>query len=350
MTMAQKVTLTDVSHAAGVGIATVSRALGDHPDVSAVTRERVRAIAQELGYRPSAAARALRRGGFNAISVIVPDDGWGWWEPVVRSAFRTASAAGYQMLVHPVDGTEGGLAAVIAGLANVPTEGVIVISVPDQKSVREACDRIGIPGSAIDDTSLDIHFPSVSATNRAGAADVVQHLISHGRSRIAFLRPPSQGANRSWGDGLFIREREQGYRDTLTSVGLPVDENLVIEAPYEDDAAPGLRELGELLDSGTVPDALFCAFDGLAAPALRELSRRGLRVPDDVAVAGFDDERAALLVSPQLTTVRQPYDDMGRTAVELLLRSLAGERPEVKRYEFDTELVERASTSGRAGV
>src|SRR5687768_12773556 len=124
--MAQKVTLRDVSEAAGLGMATVSRALADHPDVSRSTRDRVRVIAQQLGYRPSVAARALRRGGFHAISMIVPDNGWGWWEPVVQSAFSAASAAGYQMLVHPIAGTEGGVAAVVEGLENVPTEGVIV--------------------------------------------------------------------------------------------------------------------------------------------------------------------------------------------------------------------------------
>jgi len=340
--MLQKVTLADVSRAAGVGIATVSRAMGDHKDVSPATRDRIRAIAQQLGYRPSAAARALRRGGFHVISAIVPDNAWGWWEPVVRSAFETASSAGYQMLVHPVAGAEGGLAAVIEGLTNIPTEGVIVISVPDQKSVREACDRIGIPGIAIDDASFDIHFPSISATNYSGACEVIEYLLSLGKSRIVFLRPPAQGSAKQPEEWLFLRERQQAYRDVLTRTGIPIDEDLIVETDY-DESAQGCSGLGKVLDVTSI-DAIFCAFDGLAAPAMRELSSRGLRVPEDVAVAGFDDERAALLVSPQLTTVRQPYAEMGRAAVELLLQSLAGDSPEVKRYEFDTQLIERSST------
>lgn len=341
--MAQKVTLADVSREAGVGIATVSRAMGDHKDVSPATRDRIRAVARQLGYRPSAAARALRRGGFHVISVIVPDNAWGWWEPVVRSAFETASAAGYQVLVHPVAGVDGGLAAVIEGLSNVPTEGVIVISAPDQKVVREACERIGIPGIAIDDSSHDIHFPSISAANYSGAADVTRHLLSLGRSRIAFLRTPA-GKTRSTTEGeLFIREREQAYRDVQAEAGIPIDKKLIIETVY-DETASGCPELGRLLETNQSIDALFCAFDGLAAPAMRELAARGLRVPEDVAVAGFDDERAALLVSPQLSTVRQPYAEMGRASVELLLQALAGERPELKRYEFATRLIERAST------
>jgi LacI family transcriptional regulator len=342
--MAQKVTLADVSREAGVGIATVSRAMGDHKDVSPATRDRIRAVARQLGYRPSAAARALRRGGFHVISVIVPDNAWGWWEPVVRSAFETASAAGYQVLVHPVAGADGGLTAVIEGLSNIPTEGVIVISAPDQKAVREACDRIGIPGIAIDDSSHDIYFPSISAANYSGAADVTRHLLSLGRSRIAFLRTPAAGETNSTPDGeLYIREREQAYRDVQAEAGIPIDEKLILETVY-DEAVQGCPELGQLLEANQSIDALFCAFDGLAAPALRELAARGLRVPEDVAVVGFDDERAALLVSPQLTTVRQPYAEMGRASVELLLQSLAGERPDLKRYEFATQLIERAST------
>jgi LacI family transcriptional regulator len=341
--MAQKVTLADISREAGVGIATVSRAMGDHKDVSPATRDRIRAVARQLGYRPSVAARALRRGGFHVISAIVPDDAWGWWEPVVRSAFETASEAGYQMLVHPVAGAPGGLAAVIEGLENIPTEGVIVISVPDQKSVREACDSIGIPGVAIDDSSQDIHFPSISAANYSGAAEITRHLLSLGRSRVVFLRTPAGEADALGGQELFIREREQAYRDVLAGAGIAINENLIVETAY-DETAPRCPELGQLLETGRTFDAIFCAFDGLAAPAMRELATRGLRVPEDVAVAGFDDERAALLVSPQLTTARQPYAEMGRAAVKLLLQSLSAERPDLKRYEFDTQLIERPST------
>lgn len=338
-----RVTLADVSREAGVGIATVSRAMGDHPDVSAETRERIRTIALQLGYRPSVAARALRRGKFHAISVIVPDNQWGWWEPVVHACIETASASGYQVLVHPVAGTEGGLAAVIDGLSNVPTEGVIVISVPDQKSVREACDRIGIPGVAIDDSSLDIYFPSISAANYAGAREIIQHLVGIGRSRIAFIRPRVDVDEPFWGDSLYLQEREQAYRDVLESEGISIDENLIIDTPF-DEAAPECPELGELLERDSTVDAVFCAFDQLAATVLRELATRGRPVPDDIAVAGFDDERTAVLVTPQLTTARQPYAEMGRTAAELLLQSLSGTPPRVRRYEFATRLIERAST------
>jgi LacI family transcriptional regulator len=339
----KRVTLTDVSRAAGVGIATVSRAMGEHPDVSQATRDRIRAIAQELGYRPSVAARALRRGGLNAISILVPNDVWGWWEPVVHACIEAAADSGYQVLIHPVAAKRDGLPAAISALADVPTEGVIVISVPDQKSVREACDRIGIPGVAIDDSSMDIHFPSISAANQVGAREVVEHLLMTGRSRIAYLRPSLDPGNGIEGDLLYLHEREQGYRDALAAAGIIYDENLIIETAF-DEAAPRCLELGTLLDRDPTIDAVFCAFDQLAASTLRELAARNLRVPDDISVAGFDDERAAVLMTPQLTTARQPYAKIGRMAAELLLEAVSGSTPEIKRHEFPTRLVVRAST------
>lgn len=343
--MARRVTLTDVSRAAGVGIATVSRALGEHPDVSEATRERVRAVARELGYRPSVTARALRSGGFHAISAIVPDAGWGWWEPVVRAAYRAAADEGYQLIVHPVAGADGGTAAVVEGLANVPTEGVIVVSVPDQDAVREACDRISLPAIAIDDTSRNVRFPTVSARNREGARAAVGHLVEQGRRSIALLSADLGPEATEWGDGLFIDERAAGYREALEAAGIPFDESFVIRCadPFDEERG-GWPELEAALANGLEIDAIFCVADLMAAPALRTLRARGMRVPEDVSLIGFDDERAAVLVDPQLTTMRQPYAEMGRLAVELLLRSIRGETLDEGRHEIDTRLIERAST------
>lgn len=342
--MVRRVTLTDISREAGVGAATVSRALGDHPDVSAATRERVREVAQRLGYRPSVTARALRSGGYQTISAIVPDAEWGWWEPVVRAAFEAAAEAGYQLMVHPVAGAKGGVVAVIDGLVNVPTEGVIVIGTPDQHAVRQACDRISFPAVAIDDTSRNIRLPTVSPRNRMGARELVQHLLSAGYRKIALGRPPTNGDPR-WGEGLFIEERVAGYLDALEEAGISVAEDLIVgSADAWDESRALWPELDALITSGRRFDALFCIADLMAAPALRTLRAHGLRVPDDVAVAGFDDERAALLLDPQLTTSRQPYRAMGVTAVELLLRAIRGESVPIERHELETELIVRSST------
>lgn len=344
-------TLADVARAAGVAPATASRAFNDHPDVSEATKLRVRGIAEEIGFRPSRTARALRSGSFRAISAIVPDLVWGWWEPVLRAASQEASERGFHLLVHPIAGADGGLTAVVESLTNVPTDGVVVVSVPDQESVRQACARIGLPVVAIDDTADAVRLPSVTAKNREGARLMTEHLLGLGRRRIAYVGARTDEFVPYWGEGRFAEERLAGYREALSAAGLPLEGDLVLDWPASDDEAiETVPQLDRLLCSGVAPDAVFCAADLLAAPVMRTLAAHHLSVPDQVAVAGFDDERAALLLAPQLTTIRQPYDAMGRRAVELLTRVIAGETLPAVRHELDTELVVRKSTVGECGA
>ncbi len=341
---AARATLADVAREAGVGVATVSRALNGRPDVSADTTARVREVASALGYRPSGTARALRRGSFSALSVIVPDSDWGWWEPVLRSAASAAGEAGIHLFVHPVGTVEGGPESLIEGLADVPTEGVIAISVPDQRAIRAACDRIGLPVVAIDDSTHSLHLPTVTVDNRGGAQRMTEHLIERGHRRIAFVGAALDELNASWGEGLFIEERLAGHREALEAAGIRSDDLVLAWGGVGSEGAEIVPPLDDLLAAGTVPDAIFCVADLVAPPVLRTLAAHGLSVPADVAVAGFDDERAALLTAPQLTTMRQPYDDMGRLAVDLLRRAIAGEELPVRRHTLPAILVERKST------
>lgn len=341
-----RATLTDVAREAGVGVATVSRALNGRPDVSAETTARVREVAAALGYRPSGTARALRRGSFSAVSVIVPDSSWGWWEPVLRSAVTAAAEAGIHLFIHPVADGEGGLSGLIEGLVDVPTEGVIAVSVPDQQAIRAACDRIGLPVVAIDDSTHTLHLATITVGNREGARQMTEHLIAQGHRRIAFVGAAMEELDPSWGEGLFIEERLAGYRDALAAAGIPVDEELVLGwRELGNEATEIVAPLDELLATGARPDAILCVAD-LAAPAvLRTLSQHSLDVPQDISVAGFDDERAALLMNPPLTTMRQPYDEMGRLAVDLLREAIGGAETPVRYYTLPATLVQRKSTA-----
>ncbi len=335
----RRVTLSDVSKAAGVGVATVSRALAgaDHPDVNPETRKRVRKVAKELGYRPSATARALRTGAYRSLSVVVPDMAWGWWEPVIRSAYQAAAREGYKLLVHPIAGTEGGVAAVIRDLVNVPTDGVLVFGSAGDTAVRDAADRINLPIAIIDDVATDVVLPTIAANNRSGARLAVEHLISQGRRRIAVLRTAE--------DGEFVRQRLAGYFDAIKAAGIPRDDRLIVHfAEAMDESVRTWQPLHDLLESALGFDGLFCIADFMAAPAIRTLHAAGRAVPRDVSIVGFDDERAAQLLDPPLTTVRQPYEAMGESAVQLLLRSISGEKLALSRIELDTHLVVRHST------
>lgn len=342
--MAQRrVTLADVSRAAGVGPATVSRALAadERQDVSAATRERVRRIARELGYRPSAAARALRGGGHRMLSAIVPDTAWGWYEPIMLAAYRAAAAAGYRLVAHPIAGLDGGAAAVIEGMDDMPSEGVLLFGQADRAPVRDAAQRRRMPLVCIDDSALDVLMPTLGPDNRAGAASLVTHLLETGRRRIAVLCPDA-GAS-------YNRDRIDGYRQALDHAHITYDPRLVLQSSAAgEETSAAVPELEELLKDDPAVDALFCLADLSAAPALRTLRALGLSIPRDIAVAGFDDERAARLYDPPLTTVRQPYSEMGQLAVEMLIRAIQGEPATPVRTTLPTELIVRGSTTAAA--
>ena len=338
--MSHKVTLADVSRELGLGIATVSRALAaePHPDVSHATRERVRAAADRLGYRPSVTARALRSGGFRAISLVLPDDTWGWWEPAVRECFLEAAEQGYQVLVHPVAGRAGGAAAVVESLANVPTEGVVLFGSANDQDVVRAAQQLRLHVVTIDDVSEEVAFPTVCVDNEAGARAATSLLLRRGRSRVAYVGTADTSTT-------FARAWLAGYQRALRDHDVTFDPDLVVAcADPLDESVTAHPEVERFLARGTAFDAVFCEFDLLAAPVLRSLRAAGRRVPEDVAIVGFDDERAAQLLHPQLTTVRQPYREMGQRAVDLLLRAMRGEELEVARQLVAPSLVERSST------
>lgn len=320
-----RVTLADVSKRAGVGVATVSRALAQEPhrDVSPATRERIRKIADELGYRPSLAARALRSGDYRALSVIVPDFEWGWWEPVVRSAYNAAEEHGYHLLVHPVGERRDGPAGTISALSNVPTDGVIVLGYGASREVQEAAAALRLPVVSVDDTVTQPILPTVSVDNRAGGRMATEHLLSQGLKRVAYV-------GNTW-KADFVDQRIQGYRDAHESAGIEVDEQLILtcENPAGDPPLT-FKELDDMLAAGVRFDGMFCEYDRMAGPALRSLRRAGLTVPGDVAVVGYDDEESAKLTDPPLTTIRQPYEQLGALAVSLAIQAqsspLAAER------------------------
>ncbi|MBT2565238.1 LacI family DNA-binding transcriptional regulator [Arthrobacter sp. ISL-85] len=337
-----KVTLADISREAGLGKATVSRALAvePHPDVSEETRARVKAVADRLGYRPSVTARALRAGGYHAISAVIPDNAWGWWEPAVRAAFLEAGEHGYHVLAHAVAGRPGGAASVVEDLANVPTEGILLFGSSNDTAVLRAANALRLPTVAIDDVNDEVRVPTITVDNVAGAYQATTYLIQSGRRRIAYL---GSGAKST----LFERDRLAGYKKALAEHGLEVDPELVVYDTawkWDDGETPSRSAPIEyLVDRGISFDAVFCEFDMIAAPALRSLRRAGLSVPADVAIVGFDDDLAAQLLDPQLTTIRQPYERMGRNAVRKLLAAIGGERLQPTRELEAPELIRRES-------
>ena len=330
-----RTTLADVAKEARVSTATVSRALATdpRPDVSEETRRRIRAIATRLGYQPNTLAQSLRSGGFRGLSVVLPEDYWGWWEPTVLCAADTARAHDYHLLMHPIRGVGRDLVAVLSSLRQTPTEGALIIAPDVSERARAALSMLDLHYVLLDDASDDPLGPTVCARNYDGARRMTEYLIERGRRAIVYYAPDA-GAR-------FLRERHAGYTDAVVAAGLRP--TVVFDPDAIDESRRYCEPIAAQLPPEGGADAIFCAMDLLAPAVLRTVRRAGLRVPDDVAVAGFDDERVALLVDPPLTTVRQPLGALGSTAIDMLIGRIEGRLPVDDRIELDTEIVIRAS-------
>jgi LacI family transcriptional regulator len=182
---------------------------------------------------------------------------------------------------------------------------------------------------------LDARIPSVAAAHRAGADQAMEHLLALGHRRIAAITGPP-----GW---VATEERRAGYHAALAAAGIAPDPDLEVASDFE--FAPGMEAAGVLLDLPEPPTAIFAFNDAIGLGTLRAARERGIRVPEDLSIVGFDDIKYATIVSPALTTVRQPLAEMGRTGVSLLLRLMERPRPTMHRVELPTRLVVRESTA-----
>ncbi|WP_405719725.1 LacI family DNA-binding transcriptional regulator [Streptomyces sp. NBC_00046] len=305
-------TIHDIATAAGVSKPTVSRALNGHPDVNAVTRQRVLDVAAELGYVPSAGARALRTGRHGAIGLLMPQQTWWGFGETQYGIAQEADRRQLHLLVQPpLTGPEAEKEFVTRILPALPIDGLILLM--PEGMLRHVGDlaRSGMPVIVIDDRATRPGIPYVGTTNREGVREAVGHLVARGRRRIAFVGAQMEAA--------FAQARFEGYLDGLREAGIPYAPELVA---LEEGAVidPDPAGVAAVLDAE--PDAVVTAWDEIAFAVLNAAHIRALRVPDDIAVVGFDDNPVARVTYPPLTTVRQPLREMGEAAVRMLLDSL----------------------------
>lgn len=338
MTLAprQPATLADIAREAGLSVPTVSRALRNHPDVSETTRTRVQTLAANLGYRTSAAARALRTGRHDTIGLVLPEEAFGWWEPLAKAASRAAAAHGFHLLLTPIGGDQSGGLADDRGLADffefsssLPVDGFIVVT-PDGDEWKTKTDR---PVVIIDDMRRHPGHHVLLADNVGGSRIATQHLIDTGRTRIIAVAP-------DWPGGL-VRDRLEGYERALSDAGLtPRVVATSGRYPPVDEFSPAVDEL---LRSGEHFDGVFALADYLTFAVFRSLRRGNKRIPEDVSVVGFDDGLAAMATDPTLTTVAQPLDQIGARAVDTLIRLVNGDPVKPRIHRLPTHLVIRGS-------
>lgn len=331
--------ITEVARRAGVSIATASRVVrsADYP-VSQATRERVLTAAAELDYVPNALARGLLESRVPVVGVIVHDITDPYFSEVVRGVEDAAEAGGHLVITCSSERDPAREASYVRLLRSMRAAAVIFAGsgLDDPAYATEVGRHVAAMadyGAAV--VHLSPHAfgaPEVSVDNAGGVAAMVAALVALGHRRVAFLAGPAN---------LFVaRDRLAGYRRGLVEAGLEIDDRLVVHSSF--DREGGAAAVDALLAGGAPFTAIACANDLLALGALARLADRGIAVPDDVSVAGFDDISIAALTAPALTTVRLPLRELGRrgfAAAERLMAGLPAE-PEI----LPTEVVLRAST------
>lgn len=303
--------IKDVARKAGVSIASVSRVMNEHDNVRQETRERVLAAVRSLRYVPHNGARSLITHRTNAIGVLLPDLYGEFFSEIIRGIDAVARQRGLQMLLSSVHGDAAELAAAIRTMRG-RVDGLLVMSPHVDTELLDRNIPSTLPLVLLNSRVSGSRHPTLSIDSYQGARAMVRHLIGLGHRRIVHISGP---------DGNFdSEERLRGYGDEMAR-SAPEATPRVVPGDFSEksghDAGQGLAAAGEGL-----PDAVFAANDVMAIGCRVAFREAGLRVPDDIALAGFDDIPLAALVSPALTTVRVRIAELGRNALEQLVISI----------------------------
>ncbi|NED99429.1 LacI family DNA-binding transcriptional regulator [Phytoactinopolyspora halotolerans] len=328
----RRVTIAQVADRAGVSATTVSHVLSGKRQVSAGARALVEQAVQELGYRPNHVARNLRTRRSQMLAVIIPDIANSYYTGVARGLADVVDPAGYGTYVCNTDGLLEREQKFIQDVLDRGVDGVAMASVHTATDLVAEAVRVGTPfvclGGSIDHPEVDV----ITAADDEGSWLATSYLIRRGAQRVAMIA------------GVAGEEvpRSVGYRRALRDAGLVPRDDLTVIGDWT--RAGGRDAMRELLSREPHPDAVFCANDLMAIGAMDVIRERGLSVPGDIALVGFDDVEAASLVTPALTTVTNPSYEAGRTAGELLLDRVRGRRSEERRTVLlPCRLVERES-------
>jgi LacI family transcriptional regulator len=329
----RRVTITAIAREAGVSVPTVSRVLNGRSDVSPQTRERVEELLREHGYR----RRATRnRVAASLIDLVFNDIDSPWAVEIIRGVEDVAHSTGIGTVVSAIHRQPTSARQWLQNLRTRATDGVIFVISDANPPVHAELRRLNIPMVIIDPAGVPaMDVPTIGATNWAGGMSATEHLLALGHRRIGFIAGPKRL--------LCSRARLDGYGAALAAAGLEIDPALVYQGDfYHESGFAGAQALMEL---DQPPTAIFAASDTMALGAFEAVRRRGLRVPDDVSVVGFDDLPESKWTSPPLTTVRQPLAEMGIVAARTVLRLAQGEQIETPRIELATELIVRDSSA-----
>jgi len=309
--------IEDVARTAGVSMKTVSRVFNNEPNVRERMRARVEAAAKELNYRPNPSARSLAGNRSYLISLVYDDPAAGssYIMEIIVGMLAACESSRYSAMLRPLDyANPGHVAAVEEAIAQHRLDGLILVPpFADDIALLKRLDDLGVRYATIS-AKANIGHERIGTIldERKAAAQMIDHVVALGHRRIGHVAGPLPHGGRAW--------RLAGYRDGLRRAGIAIDESLIVDGGFSFES--GIAGAKRLLDLADPPTAIFAANDDSACGVMHEAFERGLRIPDDLSVFGFDDTPTAHQVWPSLTTVRQPCRDMGRIAAEQLLAAI----------------------------
>jgi len=324
-------TIKDVAKQAGVAVSTVSLALNNDPRVSEDTRRKVLKSAEELNYRPNGAARSLKRRKTETVGLFLNDFGGPFFSSFIQGVEEVVSANGYDLVACSTFGGQHNTANRYLREKQFDAAIILGPAIPDELILQVAGPQFPI---VVMDRELSAdHVHSVLVDNVQGARSATRHLIGLGRRRIGYLSGPLNSYNN--------QKRLVGFKSALEEAGIPLQASCVAQGHFTESG--GYQAMKSLIVSRSLPDAVFAANDEMALGAIQALMEAGLRVPEDVAVVGFDDIRLSSYVRPALTTVGHPKHEWGTVATHVVFQALRepGEQPSA--IMLDTELIVRES-------
>ncbi len=332
--MQMNITIYDVAREANVSMATVSRVVNGNPNVKPATRQKVLEAIERLGYRPNAVARGLASKKTTTVGVIIPDISSVFFAELARGIEDIATMYKYNIILSNSDQNKNKELHLINTMLGKQVDGIVYMGGDITEDHIKEFQSAPVPvvlAATVDKTNT---IPSVNIDYEAAATEAVEKLINDGNEVISIVSGPLETD--------INNQKLNGYKQALQSAGLVVDEELIYTGDYTYQS--GLDSVEQFLTSKTKPSAIFVASDEMALGVIHGIQDRGLTVPGDIAVVGFDNTRLATMVRPTLTTIVQPMYDIGAVSMRLLTKYMNKEQVDESNVILPHRIVERDST------
>jgi LacI family transcriptional regulator len=334
----KRVSLKDLAKELNVAVSTVSRALKNHPDISAEVCQKIQLLAQQRNYSPNPLAMGLLRRQTRTIGVILPDIVTHFYSSIIKGIEDEASRNGYFVVVTTSNESSEKEKRCIENLLSLRVEGIIACLSEETRDFShfDSLQENDIPLVFFDRVCRTGEFSSVVANNLEASRQITKHFFETGSKRIAHIAGPEYLS--------ISRERIAGYKLGLQDCQLPFEDTLLVHSRLDlHDATMATQQLIALPNP---PDAIFGVNDTVAFAAMKEIKRQGLRIPEDISLVGFTDDFHASFVEPQLTSIEHPTYEIGHQAASLLLeQAIKGSFSEPRQVVMNTKLIVRQSSA-----